>query len=211
MSQEPGKSRRKRKNRSGRRDIWRRRGRGRKKGTNSSDILYSVLMKQYQRFELCLSTSSGMASSIMATSISYSSSFNFFSSFIMSSCLSLTSLCISLFTFTPKNKREIAKILKKVTTIVLSVFTLFYGDTISFMVSVGNFFSMNFAIDMLLSFEKANSFFTSYEAVMQKLVRARKAKPSSNIDLSPPIILNHSSTTFFPFRYFCSGCLGSSG
>ena len=64
------------------------------------------------------------------------------------------------------------------------------------MVFVGIFLSKNLAIDIPFSLEKANNFFMSADVVMQKLVSARKAIPSSRIDLSPPIILNHSSTTF---------------
>ena len=66
-------------------------------------------------------------------------------------------------------------------------------------VLVGIFFYKYLAIDKLFYFENAIKFLTSYEVVMQKLVRARKAKPSSKIERNPPIILNHYSTTFLSF------------
>lgn len=64
------------------------------------------------------------------------------------------------------------------------------------MVFVGIFRSKNLAIESPFSLEKVNNFFISAEVVMQKLVSARKAIPNSRMDLNPPIILNHSSTTF---------------
>ena len=130
---------------------------------------------------------------------------------MISSCLSLTSLWISLFALIPRKRRERANTRNTATIITLSVFPLFYGDIMPLMVSVGTFLPINFAIEMLLSLENAIIFLTSYEAVMQKFVKAKNAKPSSKIDLSPPIILNHSSTTFLSCCSFWTRCLGSSG
>lgn len=64
------------------------------------------------------------------------------------------------------------------------------------MAFVGILSSRNLAMEWPFSFEKSVNFLRSSDVVMQKLVRAKKATPSSRMERRPPIILNHSSTTF---------------
>jgi hypothetical protein len=55
---------------------------------------------------------------------------------------------------------------------------------------------MYLAIDVLFYFEKAKNLLRRSVAVIEKLARARKATPNYKMERSPPIILNHYSTTF---------------
>jgi len=63
---------------------------------------------------------------------------------------------------------------------------------------VGIFDSMKLPIDLLACFPNSINFLNISALLDQKLAKAIAAKPSSRIDLSPPIILNHSSKIIFP-------------
>lgn len=64
------------------------------------------------------------------------------------------------------------------------------------MAFLGSLLSIKLAIEVLFYFENAMNLPIRSEAVIEKLAKARKATPNSKIERRPPIILNHSSTTF---------------
>jgi hypothetical protein len=72
------------------------------------------------------------------------------------------------------------------------VFARFVGEAKLEINFVDNFDYINFAIEAPDYLENYINFFSISALLVQKLASAIAANPNYNIDLNPPIILNHS-------------------
>lgn len=165
----------------------------------SKDQLGSFKNYSDQRLASWLPTSSRCKclAYISFSSYSYISfSLNLFISYIIPSCFFCASRRMSRLIFIPNTNRKAANIRKIVSTTYLRNLERRSGAIILLIVLVGSFLWKNWAKEEAFSLENSINFLISSEVVIQKFAKARKATPNSSIERSPPIILNHSSTTF---------------
>lgn len=109
----------------------------------------------------------------------------------------------------PKAKRRTKLRIKDFNTLVLLFGWARFVNTL-----VGSFDSIKDAKVLPIPCMVSSSFLNISVLLVQKLAKAIAAKPSSRIDLNPPIILNHYSKKFlrwliYSFCFRASGLLGS--